>query len=167
MIGGKLKVKPVRGSPYHASEDGKIYNKHGKEMIGAIDRCGYHSITFTVDGVPSSKLVHRLILSTFKPHESMDDLDVNHKNGIKHDNRLCNLEWVTRSENIKHSYANGLQTTVTNPHGTYKVMTDEEIDKAIELRKQGLTYEKIGEIVGFSRKTVSKYIRRGGRYGGR
>jgi hypothetical protein len=45
--------------------------------------------------------VHRLVMWAFK-WESI--LDVNHKNGIKSDNKLENLEYCTRSYNIKHSF---------------------------------------------------------------
>ena len=49
-------------------------------------------------------LVHRLVLITFNPIENMEKMQVNHKDGNPTNNNLNNLEWVTPSENIKHSY---------------------------------------------------------------
>ena len=49
--------------------------------------------------------VHRLVAEAFElPRPSADHVEVNHKNNDPSDNRLCNLEWVTRSENVQHSY---------------------------------------------------------------
>lgn len=54
------------------------------------------------------KTVHRLVLSTFIPN--INNLrEVNHINGIKSDNRLDNLEWISSSENSLHALKNGLQ----------------------------------------------------------
>ena len=51
---------------------------------------------------------HRLCLETFSP--TLDTtLEVNHINGNKHDNRLSNLEWLSKSDNLKHSYDIGLR----------------------------------------------------------
>ncbi len=52
--------------------------------------------------------VHRLVLDTFSP--TLDTtLEVNHLDGNKHNNNINNLEWVTKSENMKHSYETGLR----------------------------------------------------------
>lgn len=60
------------------------------------------------DGVQVSKKIHRFVAIAFIPNPENKKY-VNHKNGVKHDNRVENLEWVTSSENIKHAYATGLK----------------------------------------------------------
>lgn len=102
-------------------------------MKGHVDRCGYHEVLLSEDGHTKNYLVHRLVLSAFHPKKCMEQYDVNHINGNKLDNRLDNLEWVTRSENVKHSYENNLQNKVTNPYGTFRVLTRDEIQKILKL----------------------------------
>jgi hypothetical protein len=62
---------------------------------------GYVSMSFQLEGTRKRKYVHRLVAETFIGVPNTP-LEVNHKNGIKNDNRLENLEWVTKSENCKH-----------------------------------------------------------------
>lgn len=73
-----------------------------KGKILSPGRCsnGYLTISFR----PRTKfhLVHRLVAVAFLPGDN--ELQVNHKNGIRNDNRVENLEWVTCSENHLHSY---------------------------------------------------------------
>ena len=94
---------------FMATVDGEIIGKRGKPLKGYIDRCGYREVLLSENGKTKSYLVHRLILATFKPVSDTESYDVNHKNGNKLDNRLENLEWCTRSENIKHAYSTGLE----------------------------------------------------------
>lgn len=67
-----------------------------------VKRNGYEQVNLYKDGAMRSMLVHRLVMSAFV---GPSDLEVNHKNEIKTDNRLSNLEYVTSSENSRYSSA--------------------------------------------------------------
>ena len=154
----------IRGYPeYKVTKDGQVIGKRGKPMKGRIDRCGYREVILSYyPKMQKQALVHRLVLSTFCPIENMEAYDVNHKNGDKLDNRLENLEWCTRAENIKHSYENGLQTKVTNPHGTYRVLNDDDSEKIRDLHHRGYYDREIAKEIGCSRGLVSRKIREWG-----
>jgi hypothetical protein len=64
--------------------------------------------------------IHTLVAKAFIPNPE-NKLTVNHKNGIKSDNRVENLEWATHSENINHAIHNGLITFKSGKeHALYK-----------------------------------------------
>ncbi|ANO57960.1 HNH endonuclease [Lactobacillus phage P1] len=81
--------------------------KNGKRLIkGRIlkpqrDKSGYMYVCFSADGKQVTKKVHRIIAGCFL--DNPDDLpEVNHKNAVRTDNRVENLEWVTRQDNIAY-----------------------------------------------------------------
>jgi hypothetical protein len=67
---------------------------------------GYLHLSLWKNGNKKQAYVHRLVIETFRGKST---LTVNHKNGIKTDNRLENLEYCTYGENNKHAIDNGLR----------------------------------------------------------
>jgi hypothetical protein len=99
-------------SKYEASSTGyiKTFNWKGsgqtRIMKPALDGSGYlRTMLVRDDGKTHTIKVHRIIAQTFIPTTLV--LEVNHKNGIKVDNRVENLEWCTHAENIQHCIDNG------------------------------------------------------------
>lgn len=83
---------------------------NGKVLSGGKDKDGYRIIGLTKNKKRKTEKIHRLLLETFDPIENMKSLKVNHKNGIKDDNRFPeNVEWCTQSENEKHAHKIGLK----------------------------------------------------------
>ena len=105
---------------YVAFENGMILNLHGKIIHGGIDRNGYREVTLS----RKQYRVHRVIAEVFLPHIP-GKFEVNHIDGNKLNNDVRNLEWVTRSENIRHAYENDLERKVTGElHHNHKLNWD-------------------------------------------
>lgn len=107
--------KPIPNfSRYEASNLGRLrslnYKRSGKVKVlkPAKSNDGYLKTMLLNDsGKYSSWTVHKFVMLAFKGERSKG-LEVNHINGVKTDNRLENLEYCTRSENIKHAFRTGL-----------------------------------------------------------
>ncbi len=99
---------------YQVSNLGRVrslFSRGGKRayprvMKGHIDSHGYVQVTISVDGKSKLMFVHILVAKAFIPNP-LGKRTINHINCNKTDNRVCNLEWATDSENIKHAFAHG------------------------------------------------------------
>jgi hypothetical protein len=88
----------------------------------------------------NSLFLHRLLAITFlpKPEIPIEELDVNHKDGIKINNDLDNLEWATRAENCLHAYRTGLRTD--NRPVLVKDLRDQSIRRFYSLQECARTF---------------------------
>jgi len=107
---------------YEIHEDGRFYSQgRNKFMKLKSGKIGYKTINIRLKGHSNYKTlyIHRLLAKAFieNPHGYKV---VNHKNGIKHDNRLSNLEWCTQSQNYYHAIDVGLMNNRGQNHGNAK-----------------------------------------------
>ena len=118
----------ISGFPnYSIDEKGNIYSRSmGKNKAIQTDKDGYKVVTLTHNKLRKTFKIHRLLSMYFIPNPESKEF-VNHKNGIKDDNRLCNLEWCTASENVKHSYDNGLQEGIKGELNTNSKLTEYDV----------------------------------------
>jgi len=102
---------------------------------------------------------HSLVLLAFVGPRPSPEIEINHKNGEKLDNRLENLEYCTRSENCLHM-TNVLGKRRGESHGNAKITEDD----VREIRRLGatttLTHAEIGARFGITNKNVGYILRR-------
>ena len=139
---------------YIVFRNGMIFNLHGERMVGGVDRGGYRHGIFN----GRNRDHHKVIADCFI--ENPDKLrDVNHKNGDKLDLDVNNLERTSHADNTKHSYDHGLQLTVGNRYGKFRVLNHDDLKCIKTLHLQGYLDREIANQLKCSRELVSKKIR--------
>ncbi len=90
---------------------GGAQHVYQKVLKASRSRKGYFLVGLSKNGVRTTYSVARIVAKTFLPNPDKKP-EVNHKNGIKTDNRIDNLEWATSRENARHAVRTGLRVPV-------------------------------------------------------
>lgn len=133
------KWKPIPNySLYHCSNTGLIktfnWKGHGQTRIMKPAFSGGYLKTMLKrdDGRTHSITIHRMVATTWIANVDGKDC-INHINGIKHDNRVENLEWCTVQENNKHAISSGLVYILKGEEIGNSKLTEKEV---LEIRQK-------------------------------
>lgn len=166
-LGARVPVKGYEGK-YCIDRGGNVYSlPRGRGTRKTIVRLnpghdggGYSQVVLHLNGEPSHWFVHRLMATTFLEQPSALHVEVNHKDGRKDNNRLENLEWVTRSQNVKHAYENGLWKPACGEKHKFAKL-NEEIVRDIRMRmNEGESSRRIAASYGIAHSTVQRIFQR-------
>ena len=130
------------------TQDGRNVFYKSKIISETIDRDKYITVKLSKYGTYKSIKLHRLIAQTFMPIDNYKDLEVNHIDFNRTNNKIENLEWVTHSENVHHSskaghYKNN-SSGCKNGRSTY---TEEQVKYIRKLYDEGKTVMDIIKIL--------------------
>jgi hypothetical protein len=80
-----------------------------KKLSGWDNGKGYRVVTLMTKNKRKNHYIHRLVALHFIDNP-LNYKEINHKDGNKSNNNISNLEWISRSGNIKHAYNTGLRS---------------------------------------------------------
>ena len=169
-------MKEIGLSKYSVSPKGYVYSlRTNRILMGGFDGGGYKFVVLTDDlGNVVNRKVHRLVAQFYVSGYS-NGLQVNHKNGVKHDNNSSNLEWVTPSVNTQHANDTGLRKQTFIHEGSsvpedceiihdwtktvsHADMTEEDVIVSCKLLEDGYRVCDVSRMTGYNRRWV-QYLR--------
>jgi hypothetical protein len=141
-------------------EAGVVYGTKG-QPIGVRSTRGYIYVTYRDSADPRiyhNALVHRVVWEYV--HGPIPGLDINHLNGVKTDNRIANLEAVTRAENNRHARETGLHYSLRGERQPNSKLTERQVQEIYRRVWSGETTLALAAEFAISSSTVSTIKRR-------
>lgn len=143
------------GNYYVITKDGELWNTTTfNKTRGVTKDSGYLGIAVRNKGKTENYFMHRLVASAFIPIPTglltkgytEKTLEVNHRDGNKHNNNWFNLEWVTFEQNLEHASQNGLMNTV---------IVDDDLVLIFKMLQNGKTDIEISRLMCMPAVTIS------------
>lgn len=169
----KLILEAIAKRQIIVYEDGRIFRTRTKRFTGLLDKNGY--VTLSVRDTKSQKnktvFAHRVVYLAFHGSFPPDKQYINHINGIRNDNRLCNLECCDHFDNMQHAWSEGnlhisdyqrsrssFENTGTRSHASK--ITEEQVREIREKRRTFNTlYKDLAEEYGMSEASIGQLLR--------
>lgn len=152
------KVIPLTNGKYEASDRGFVRRIKGNILKMSPDGRGYLQVCIKYNDKVQTIAVHRLIARSFLT--SFNGAQINHIDGIKTNNYLSNLEYVTGTDNIRHAFENDLIKT-RKPVLQYDLSMNfiKEWQSLHSVKVDGgYNFGHVSSVCSGKRKTHSNYI---------
>lgn len=148
----KEKYKVISGYPnYYISTYGNVYSRITKRILKYfVTNSGYRIVSLRSNGVTRKYSIHKLVCTAFKI-QYKDKIWVNHIDGNKENNFIWNLEWVTPSENNKHSYNIGKNISICGEESHSSKLMESDV---IFIRESNKTTKELANIFGVSTTAI-------------
>ena len=142
---------------YEITTEGQVINKNNGHVLKPQPN-GKGYLRVSIGG--KLKFVHRLVAEKYIPNPN-NYKQVNHKDGNKLNNSVDNLEWVTKSENIQHSYTYGSKKSPEGVLNGKAVLSEQDVK---ELRSSYIPHDKefgmkaLAKKYGVSEPTINRVV---------
>lgn len=132
---------------YEVSNLGNVKRVGKNRLLKKQETCGYFAVGLCKEGRAKTIGVHRLVAWAFIGPQP-DFTEVNHKNGVRSCNRPENLEYLTKSQNVKHSFECLGRIPVFGERNAKAKATASEVQSARELLDRGIPKKEVANQFG-------------------
>ncbi len=147
-ISNKGNIKSL--SRFHVPKD--------RILTGFKSNNGYVCIELSKEGFSSRFYVHRIMAIAFLPNP-YNKPNINHKDGVRNNNNLDNIEWCTQKENIQHAHRTGLARVGIGEKQAHSKLKTNNINKIRSMYRTGAyTMKEIGDIYKVSYQSISDVV---------
>lgn len=140
---------------YFVSNLGRVKGLWDTILRPGKSKRGYLSVWLSRDAIVQRVFVHRLVLLAFV---GTSNLQTNHIDCNKANNKLSNLEYLTASANCKYTYDSGCRNMSGEGHNQAK-LTNEQIEE-IRFKSNFIRQKELAKVYNVSFQTISSIINR-------
>lgn len=126
---------------YDVDENGRVWRRDSGYVIKQmVNHNGYRRVLLSIDGIGYQFRVHRLVAMKYLPNPYCYE-QVNHKDGDKGNNSVCNLEWCSGVDNVRHGLITGL--IASGQDSPYAKLSNADVDNVRQRLLHGESYKRI------------------------